>query len=148
MTQHPTDKNEQTGALRFDKPMESDAGGPRRAATVFTCALHRVRRGRRSAFSATPPPPTPEPGKRPSRIAITLALGHKIEQAILEGKLKVADAARRFGLGRARVSQLCDLTLLPVMQQERILFTEADERSWRRLSGSGESALKGSSAAL
>jgi len=113
MTQHPTDKNEQTGALRFDKPMESDAGGPRRAATVFTCTLHRVRRGRRSA--------------------------------LLKDR---ADAARRLGLGRARISQICDLTLLPVMQQERILFTEADERSWRRLSGSGESALKGSSAAL
>ncbi len=112
-------------------------------------AWHRVRRRGRAAFSVTPPPRPPEPVKRPSRIAITLALGHKIEQAILEGKQKDrTDAARRLGLSRARVLQICDLTLLPVAEQERILFTKANDRTRRTQSGSSESALKGSAAAL
>jgi len=93
---------------------------------VFTARFHRQRKGNGVAIKEGPPPPPRKPVRRPARIAITLALGHKIEQAILEAKLKDrADAARRLGLSRARVSQICDLTLLPVTEQERILFLEA-----------------------
>ena len=55
-----------------------------------------------------------------------LALAHKIEAAIQEGTLRDrADAARHLGYTRARITQLCDLTLLPVAEQERLLFLES-----------------------
>ena len=97
---------------------------------VFTARFHRQRKGHGIAIKEGPPPPPTEPVSRPARVAMTLALGHKIEQAILEGKLNDrADAARRLGLSRARVSQICDLTLLPIAEQERILFLEAVDGS-------------------
>jgi len=107
---------------------EPEAGNQPIRTLVFKTRFHRRRRREKIAFEEGPPPAPREPVRRPARIAITLALGHKIEQAILEGKLKDrADAARRLGLSRARLSQICDLTLLPVAEQERILFLEASE---------------------
>jgi hypothetical protein len=107
---------------------EPEASSPPTRTLVFKTRFHRSQRRQKIALKEGPPPPPREPVRRPARIAITLALGHKIEQAILEGKLKDrADAARRLGLSRARISQICDLTLLPVAEQERILFLEAVE---------------------
>ena len=62
----------------------------------------------------------------PARIAVTLALGHKIEQAIDEGWIEDrAQVARSLGVTRARVTQIMNLLILPVAEQERILFLEA-----------------------
>jgi len=61
-------------------------------------------------------------GNRPTRVAQMLALAHLIERLVEAGDLKdYADAARRFGLSRARVSQVLDLTLLAPRIQEAVL---------------------------
>ena len=78
---------------------------------VISAKLHRARSGRSRRFSTTPPA-TPEPVRRPARVAIMLALAHKIQDAI--DRRVVADraeAARRLGVTRARVTQLLDLAL-------------------------------------
>jgi hypothetical protein len=93
---------------------------------IFAGKLHRTQRGHGKAFLDGPPSPPPEPVRRPARVAIMLALAHKIQAAIDRGAVKDrAEAASRLGLSRARVSQLLDLTLLAPEIQERILFTEA-----------------------
>ena len=82
--------------------------------------LHRERRGRRRRFTASVPE---APASRPARVAVTLAMAHKIRQGILDGEIQdQADAARRLGLTRARLSQILDLTNLAPDLQEEILF--------------------------
>jgi hypothetical protein len=55
-------------------------------------------------------------------------MAHKIRQGILAGEIRdQADAARRLGLTRARLSQILDLTNLAPDLQERILFLEVSE---------------------
>jgi hypothetical protein len=55
-----------------------------------------------------------------------LALAHKIAEAIGSGQLRdQADAARRLGVTRARVTQLLALLQLAPDVQERVLFLEA-----------------------
>lgn len=89
---------------------------------VFDGELHRVRHGRSKRFSAAQPQ---SPSERPARIAVTLALAHKIRQGILRGEIRnQADGARRLGLTRARLSQILDLTNLAPDLQEEILFLE------------------------
>ena len=62
----------------------------------------------------------------PARIAITLALAHKLQQAIDEGRIEDnAEVARILGVTRARVTQSMNFLLLPVAEQERMLFLEA-----------------------
>ena len=57
-----------------------------------------------------------------------LALAHKIQQAIDRGVVRdCAEAARRRGLTRARLTQVMDLTPLAPDIQERILFAEAED---------------------
>jgi hypothetical protein len=93
--------------------------------TVVTGKLHRVRKGHSKRFVEAPPV-VPEPVRRPARVAIMLALAHKIQQAIDRGVVPDrAEVARRLGLTRARVTQLLDLTLLAPDLQEHILFSEA-----------------------
>ena len=94
---------------------------------IFAGKLHRTQRGLGKAFLEGPPPPPPEPVRRPARVAIVLALAHKIQAAIDRAIVHDrADAASRLGLSRARISQLLlDLTLLAPEIQERILFTES-----------------------
>jgi len=85
---------------------------------VVAGALHRVRRGRGKGFSAEAPV---EPSRRPARVAVTLALAHTIQRAIDRGEIRdQAEAARRLGLTRARVTQILDLTLLAPDIQERV----------------------------
>jgi hypothetical protein len=68
----------------------------------------------------------PEPVRRPERVAIMLALAHKIQQAIDRGAVHDrAEVARRLGLTRARVTQLLDLTLLAPDIQAWILELQA-----------------------
>lgn len=68
----------------------------------------------------------PEPVRRPARVAVMLALAHKIQDAIDRGVARDrAEVARRLGLTRARLTQLMDPTLLAPDIQEKILFLES-----------------------
>jgi hypothetical protein len=90
---------------------------------VVTGQLHRVQRGRRKAFVPEAPPASV---RRPARVAVMFALAHQIQRAIDRGELRdQAEAARRLGLTRARLTQLLDLTLLAPEIQERILALES-----------------------
>jgi hypothetical protein len=101
------------------------AAAPASSGTIVTGKLHRVRKGHGQRFVETPPVVS-EPVRRPARVAVMLALAHKIQQAIDRGAVRDrAEVARRLGLTRARVTQLLDLTLLAPDIQERILFSEA-----------------------
>ena len=94
-----------------------------RGARVIDGELHRVRQGRQKRFVAIP-----AQGRlhRPARVAITLAQAHKIRQEILSGEIQnQAEAGRKLGLTRARLSQILDLTNLAPDIQEEILFLEA-----------------------
>lgn len=92
---------------------------------VITGTLHRVQRGHGRGFVAEPPPVI-APVYRPARVAIMLALAHKIAAAIAAGTLHdQADAARRLGITRARVTQLLSLLSLAPDLQERVLFAQA-----------------------
>ena len=89
---------------------------------VIDGEFHRERSGRRKRFSAIA---SGAPLSRPARVALTLAMAHKIRQGILAGEIQdQADAARRLGLTRARISQILDLTNLAPDLQEKILFLE------------------------
>ena len=71
-------------------------------------------------------PVAPEPVRRPARVAIMLALAHKIQNAIDRGAVSDrAEVARCLGLSRARATQLLDLTLLPPDLQGQILELES-----------------------
>ncbi len=102
-------------------PAAQDAG-PR----VVVGKLHRVQRGHGQAFSREAPAVTPAPARQPARVAIMLALAHKIQFAIDRGEVRDrAEAARRLGVTRARVTQLLDLTLLAPQIQDVVLGLEA-----------------------
>jgi hypothetical protein len=97
----------------------TEAGGGVR---IFSSKLHRIQRGHGKAFVDRPPSPPPAPVRRPARVAIMLALAHKIQDAIDRGVVRdCADVAMRLGLSRARISQLLDLILLAPDIQERLL---------------------------
>jgi hypothetical protein len=90
---------------------------------VVTGPLHRVQRGHGKRFVQEPPP---GPVRRPARVAVMLALAHKIQDAIDRGTVRDrAEVARRLGFTRARITHLLDLTLLAPDLQERILALEA-----------------------
>src|SRR5512140_464112 len=95
----------------------------REGGRVIDGELHRARRGHRKTFSMSPPS---SPVARPARVAATLTLAHRIRKGIVAGEIRnQADAARRLGLTRARLSQILDLTNLAPDLQEKILFLEA-----------------------
>jgi hypothetical protein len=73
--------------------------------------------------------PAPERNRsRPLRVARMLAMAHEIERLIAEGAFADrADAARKLGFTRARISQLLDLTLLAPDLQERLLTMATTE---------------------
>ena len=56
--------------------------------------------------------PFPVAPHLPSRLARLLALAHRLEREVRAGNTDLAGIARRYGLTRARVSQLQNLTLL------------------------------------
>jgi hypothetical protein len=89
---------------------------------VVAGQLHRVTRASQKGFVAEPPP---GPVHRPARVAVMLALAHKIKRAIERGEIRdQAEAARNLRLTRARLTQPLDLTLLAPDLQEEILFLE------------------------
>jgi hypothetical protein len=82
-------------------------------------------RGRAVRLSRTPLPERPKAAARPLHVARMLALAHTIVRQIDEGMFAdLADAARKLGFTRARITQLVDLTLLAPEIQEEILFAE------------------------
>jgi hypothetical protein len=86
----------------------------------------------KAAPAAQAPPPPPK--VRRDRTARMLALAHHIDRLIDTGGLKdYADAARRFGLSRARVTQIANLLSLSPKLQEAILTERVPvaERSLR-----------------
>jgi len=97
----------------------STPAGPR----VVTGQFHRVQRGHGKRFVQEPPP---GPVRRPARVAVMVALAHKIQDAIDRGTVRDrAEVARRLGFTRARITHLLDLTLLAPDLQERVLGLEA-----------------------
>jgi hypothetical protein len=107
---------------------------------VVSGALHRVRRGRGKGFSAKPPA---EPSRRPARVALTLALAHQIQRAIDRGEFRdQAEAARRLGVTRARLTQILDLTLLAPDLQEAILFLDVEVRLSIPTEGASRNAVR------
>ena len=56
------------------------------------------------------------------RIARLLALAHKWEGMVRRAETDYASIAQRYGLSRARVSQICSLVLLAAELQDAILF--------------------------
>ena len=61
----------------------------------------------------------------PTALARRLALAYYIEQLIEEGRLRdYAEAARVLGITRARMTQVMDLALLPVTDQNNLLAGE------------------------
>jgi hypothetical protein len=92
-------------------------------AKVITGALHRVQRGHGKRFTPEQPP---GPVRRPARVAVMLALAHKIQHAIANAQVRdQADVARRLGFTRARLTHLLDLRLLAPDLQEQVLLFEA-----------------------
>jgi hypothetical protein len=90
---------------------------------VVTGELHRVQRGRRKTFVPKAPP---APMRRPARVAVMLVVAHQIQRAIDRRELAgQAEAARRLGLTRARLTELLDLTLLAPDLQEKLIFEES-----------------------
>lgn len=68
------------------------------------------------------PKPTAPLPKPPSRRARQLALAYAIDRAIESGELRdYADAARRLGVSRARISQIVGLLGMLVWEQEAVL---------------------------
>lgn len=94
---------------------------------VITGTLRRVQRGAGKGFvSESPSPPAFARPRRPARVAIMLAVAHKIAAAIARGQLRgQSDAAQRLRVTRARVTQLLGLLTLAPDLQERVLFLEA-----------------------
>jgi hypothetical protein len=111
---------------------------------VLVAPLFR-QRGPVVGFIQAPPATLPGPVRRPARVSRMLALAHHIQRAIDAGKLSDgAEAARRFGLTRARLSQLLSLLVLAPDVQDAVLhavavdgqepFTERTLRPITRLS--------------
>ncbi len=70
----------------------------------------------------TPAEPQATPKPQPNRIARMLALAYFVERRIEAGEIKdYAEAARRLGVSRARISQVVDLVNLAPGLQDRIL---------------------------
>jgi hypothetical protein len=90
--------------------------------------------GRKQAVSGKPPRPKKPspltPPEHPSRTAIPyktrlLALAYLFDDMIRRGVVKdYAEIARMGGVSRARISQIMDLTLLPVTVQEDMLHNK------------------------
>ena len=92
-------------------------------AKVITSPLHLVQRGPKRAFSTAP---LPGPVHRPARVAVMLALAHKLSDALADGKMRSrTEIAQRLRVSNAAVTQLLALLQLAPDLQERVLFLDA-----------------------
>ena len=65
----------------------------------------------------------------PTAIARRIALGHHIEDLVERGELRdYAEAAERLGITRARLTQVCNLTLLAPDIQASVLLGHVELR--------------------
>jgi len=129
-------------AHAIDTATEDPQAGGRR---IFTSYLFRARNGSDVVFSQEPPPAPPDPVHRPARVARMLALAHRLQRSIRRGEyVDRADLARQFGITRARVTQLLNLTLLAPDIQEAVLKLEAVDGA----QPTSERALRGVVAAV
>jgi len=110
-------------------PQTTPAGPVR---VEYEVAFSRGPRGRRRAkltqpereLKAEPAPTDPETVPSPDIPKRTkmLVLGYYFERLVQEGKVRdYAEIARMTGLSRARVTQLCNMTLLDLCAQEALL---------------------------
>jgi hypothetical protein len=94
---------------------------------TYKLEITRGRKGHKRV--AMPAPPRERPAIDPAtvpRITRMLVLGYHFERLVREGKVKnYADIARVTGLSKARVTQLVNLTLLPLEVQERVLLASS-----------------------
>ena len=83
----------------------------------------------RTCRRAAPPPlPSPKP-TGPTPIARRIALAHLIADLVDRGDIDgLADAARRLGVSRARITQICDLALLAPDIQAAVLLGKCEPR--------------------
>ena len=108
---------------------------------VFIGTINRQRHGRRISFEVKDEPKACSAKPRALQAAHLLALAYKIQQGIDGGKYRdLADAARRFGITKPRITQILNLTLLTPEIQEQILdpigngdASQMSERKLRRL---------------
>lgn len=103
---------------------------------VIRCQVSFRGRRQNAAAQATEPEATTAKPTGPTTLARRLALAHLLERLIDEDKLRdYADAARRLGITRARMSQIADLALLPIDVQERVLVSQnaVTERTLRKV---------------
>ena len=104
-------------------------------ATVTVRVAFRTARRRLEPAAANPI------AAAPTAIARCVALAHHIEALIERGELRdLADAARRFGITRARVTQICDLALLAPAIQTAVLLGKVEPRD-RHLQAVGRHPL-------
>ena len=112
-----------TDEEQAERADEAASGEDPLVSTVF---FFRRQQGHGLGFSSEPPPPPREPVRRPARVAVMLALAHKLEDAIDRGVVRdCVEVARRLGLTRPRVTQLLDLTLLAPDLQAAVLELES-----------------------
>lgn len=91
----------------------------------ITGRLIRGRTGRSITFRNAPPPPVAVPEIKPASVACVLAAAYWVLERVETGEFRdLADAARHFGITRARMTQIMDLTLLAPEIQEQILDLE------------------------
>lgn len=104
---------------------------------TYRMALQRSAKGAAAEADLPAAKPRHEPPEpRVPRAARLLALAHHIDRLIEGGRLRdYADAARRLGVTRARLTQVMNLLLLSPALQEAILVTDRapSERTLRRL---------------
>lgn len=106
----------QTTTVVLDPDDSSSDADPR----LIAGRLVRGRCGRSVVFNAASPRPAPE--VKPANVAYLLAAAYWVGERVEAGEFHdLADAARHFGITRARMSQIMDLTLLAPEIQEWVL---------------------------
>lgn len=93
---------------------------------MTTITMRVAFRTARQPESTAPAVATPKP---PSPIARRIALAHHVEALIARGELRdLAHAADRFGITRARMTQVADLALLAPDIQAAVLLGQCEPR--------------------
>lgn len=116
-----------------EKPAEDTTRVP-----TLTGTFRRVRRGHSVRMKDVPlapadpapdaaPASMPPPSPRPARVAIMLALAHKLQRMLDVGQVgSMADIADMLGVTRARVTQIMDLALLAPDIQAAVIEIRLD----------------------